>query len=376
MTEKTPDLHVEEEEEDVDGKINYKPPPQKSLQELQELDKDDESLAKYKKSLLGDGPVVADPTAPNVVVTRLTLVCDTAPGPITMDLTGDVAALKKETFVLKEGVEYRVKIHFKVNRDIVSGLKYVQHTYRTGVKDVTGDTKKPVLLRDIAATTVFISAAEVAVIGFFQELERPEVSNFHTVVGKIQEVPFGLSTNPEVLSHYNITSNTISIFRMVDDKRQDLELTDSKKMDATKMSRFIRINELRLVTEYNPVTAIGLFNSPVQTHLLLFTDKTSQDHTEQVRRYREAAELFRGKILFILVDSKVKGNERVISFFSLKKSQLPALAIFHTPDEERDVLPLGEVTVERVQDFCNGFLERKQRVSVQYVGEHLLLTCF
>ncbi|XP_074980359.1 endoplasmic reticulum resident protein 27 isoform X2 [Caretta caretta] len=185
--------------------------------------------------------------------------------------------------------------------------------------DVTGDTKKPVLLRDIAATTVFISAAEVAVIGFFQELERPEVSNFHTVVGKIQEVPFGLSTNPEVLSHYNITSNTISIFRMVDDKRQDLELTDGKKMDATKMSRFIRINELRLVTEYNPV------------------------------------------ILFILVDSKVKGNERVISFFNLKKSQLPALAIFHMPDEEQDVLPLGEVTVERVQDFCNGFLERKQR---------------
>lgn len=30
----------------------------------------------------------ADPTAPNVVVTRLTLVCDSAPGPITMDLTG------------------------------------------------------------------------------------------------------------------------------------------------------------------------------------------------------------------------------------------------------------------------------------------------
>uniref|UniRef100_A0A8C3STB3 Endoplasmic reticulum protein 27 n=1 Tax=Chelydra serpentina TaxID=8475 RepID=A0A8C3STB3_CHESE len=60
-------------------------------------------------------------------------------------------------------------------------------------------------------------------------------------------------TNPKVLSHYNITSNTISIFRMVDDKRQDLKLTDGKEIDATKMSRFIRINELRLVTEYNPV---------------------------------------------------------------------------------------------------------------------------
>uniref|UniRef100_A0ABI7ZWG3 Rho GDP dissociation inhibitor beta n=1 Tax=Felis catus TaxID=9685 RepID=A0ABI7ZWG3_FELCA len=154
MTEKDPEAHLEEDVDELDSKLNYKPPPQKSLKELQEMDKDDESLIKYKKTLLGDGPVVADPTAPNVKVTRLSLVCDSAPGPITMDLTGDLEALKKETFVLKEGVEYRVKINFKeygpwkitgnynyscgaskqVNRDIVSGLKYVQHTYRTGVK--------------------------------------------------------------------------------------------------------------------------------------------------------------------------------------------------------------------------------------------------
>ncbi|XP_015425663.1 PREDICTED: rho GDP-dissociation inhibitor 2 isoform X3 [Myotis davidii] len=113
MTEKAPEPQLEEEEDDLDGKLNYKPPPQKSLQELQEMDKDDESLTKYKKTLLGDGPVVVDPKAPNVTVTRLTLVCESAPGPITMDLTGDLQALKKETFVLKEGVEYRVKICFK-----------------------------------------------------------------------------------------------------------------------------------------------------------------------------------------------------------------------------------------------------------------------
>ncbi|KAM3914314.1 rho GDP-dissociation inhibitor 2 [Leptodactylus fuscus] len=134
MTEKEDVVHDLEDEDDLDGKLNYKPPPQKSLQEIQELDKDDESLAKYKKSLLGEVPVVTDPSTPNVVVTRLTLVCDAAPRPITMDLTGDLTNLKKETFALKEGVEYRVKICFKVYRDIVSGLKYVQHTYRAGVK--------------------------------------------------------------------------------------------------------------------------------------------------------------------------------------------------------------------------------------------------
>lgn len=40
---------VPEEEEPT----SYKPPPEKSLQEMIETDKDDESLRKYKEKLLG-----------------------------------------------------------------------------------------------------------------------------------------------------------------------------------------------------------------------------------------------------------------------------------------------------------------------------------
>ncbi|XP_028841261.1 rho GDP-dissociation inhibitor 3 isoform X2 [Denticeps clupeoides] len=132
MADKETEKHITEEEDETD--LNYQAPAQKSLQEIQELDKDDESLNKYKQALLGSGPVVADLSIPNVQVTRLSLICDQAPGPITMDLKGDLEALKKQNFVMKEGVDYRVKIHFKVNREIVSGLKYVHLTYRKGLR--------------------------------------------------------------------------------------------------------------------------------------------------------------------------------------------------------------------------------------------------
>lgn len=92
-----------------------------------------------KRKILRDGTLTlnshsADPNVPNVIVTRLTLVCSTAPGPLELDLTGDLESFKKQSFVLKEGVEYRIKISFRVNREIVSGMKYIQHTYRKGVK--------------------------------------------------------------------------------------------------------------------------------------------------------------------------------------------------------------------------------------------------
>ncbi|XP_015276777.1 PREDICTED: endoplasmic reticulum resident protein 27 [Gekko japonicus] len=222
------------------------------------------------------------------------------------------------------------------------------------------DVKEPVLLADVAATDAFIRAAEVVVIGFFQDSELPEASEFLTMVQNVQDVLFGFCTSSHVLSHYNVTVSMVSLFRVVDNKRQDLEIRDSKEIDATKLGRFVRMNELRWVTEYNPLTAVGLFNSMVQTHLLLFSDKSSPNHTERMDKYQEAARLFQGKILFILVDSQAKGNDRVMSYFHLKKSQLPAVALYHVPDEEQDVLPLGEVSLEAMKDFCNSFLQRKQ----------------
>ncbi|KAG7267324.1 hypothetical protein CRUP_022258 [Coryphaenoides rupestris] len=89
MAEKEAKSICEEEEDEV--ALNYTPPAQKSLDEIKELDKEDESLNKYKQTLLGAVPIVADLSLPNVQVTRLTLMCEQAPNPITMDLTVDKA---------------------------------------------------------------------------------------------------------------------------------------------------------------------------------------------------------------------------------------------------------------------------------------------
>lgn len=222
--------------------------------------------------------------------------------------------------------------------------------------DGPGASQEPVWLTDVPAAMEFVAAAEVAVIGFFQDVEIPAVTIFHSMVQKFQDVAFGISSDPKVWAHYNITENTISLFRLVDNEQLDLESEDPE-IDATKLSRFIEINNLRLVTEYNSVTVIGLFNSMIQIHLLLIMNKASSEYEESMLRYQKAAKLFQGKILFILVDSGVKENGKVISFFKLKESQLPALAIYRTVDDEWATLPMAEVSVERVQNFCDGFLE-------------------
>ncbi|XP_040823332.1 endoplasmic reticulum resident protein 27 isoform X1 [Ochotona curzoniae] len=220
-------------------------------------------------------------------------------------------------------------------------------------------TQELMWLTDVPAATAFIAAAEVALIGFFQDLELPVVSIFRDMVQNFQDVSFGISNNSEVLTHYNITGNTISLFRLADNEQVNLEGEVIESLNADKLSQFIETNNLHLVTEYNAVTAVGLFSSNIQIHLLLVINKASPEYKENMHRFQKAAKHLRGKALFVLVDSGKKENEKAVSYFKLKKSQLPALTIYRTVDDKWDALPVSEVSVERVQNFYEGFLEGK-----------------
>ncbi|KAJ3393764.1 hypothetical protein HDU84_001171 [Entophlyctis sp. JEL0112] len=45
-----------------------------------------------------------------------------------------IAALDSQIITIKEGVEYRLKVKFRVNHDVVSGLKYMHVVKRSGLK--------------------------------------------------------------------------------------------------------------------------------------------------------------------------------------------------------------------------------------------------
>lgn len=61
------------------------------------------------------------------------MLCVPERADVELDLTGDLSQLKKQVFVIKEGVSYRIRIDFIVQREIVHGLKYIQKTHRLGV---------------------------------------------------------------------------------------------------------------------------------------------------------------------------------------------------------------------------------------------------
>ncbi|VDL71933.1 unnamed protein product [Nippostrongylus brasiliensis] len=92
---------------------------------------DDESLAKYKATLLGASPtnIIVDPSNPKVVIVKsITLLVDGRED-VKMELD-NAGALGNSTFKLKEGCQYRLRFDFYVQREIVTGLKYVHKVSR------------------------------------------------------------------------------------------------------------------------------------------------------------------------------------------------------------------------------------------------------
>lgn len=101
-------------------------------------DQNDESLNRWKASLgLSTGKALAvDPTDKRrCVITSLALE---VPGrsDFVIDLTapGALEGLKSKPFTIKEGAKFRMKANFRVQHEVLSGLKYLQVVKRKGIR--------------------------------------------------------------------------------------------------------------------------------------------------------------------------------------------------------------------------------------------------
>jgi hypothetical protein len=121
------------------GDDDYKPPEAKSVEELMAMKEgEDEALQRYKASLLGAtaGAKTDDPR--RVVITEVGIVPADHP-PIMLDMT----AQGPKKMVIKEGCSYRLQFGFRVQNELVSGLKY-KHVVRVGSsrEDCSARSKK------------------------------------------------------------------------------------------------------------------------------------------------------------------------------------------------------------------------------------------
>lgn len=121
------EVELEEEEEEDTFHVD-KPVP---LKEQIELDKDDESLRKWKEDLLGSlDNIDGTKTEPEVTFTHLRIIID---GRDAVELPIPKKGQKVGShFVLKEKSVYRLQFEFTVKNELLLGLLYANKVWRMG----------------------------------------------------------------------------------------------------------------------------------------------------------------------------------------------------------------------------------------------------
>lgn len=69
------------------------------------------------------------------------------------------------------------------------------------------------------------------------------------------------------------------------------------------------------------------------------------------------------QFLFVLINGAVRGNSRSLGYFGLKTNDLPRVGIYDGDSDMKWLLPEGEITNERVREFCQSFLRGDLKVS-------------
>ena len=110
-----------------------------ALEEILKRDEEDESLRRYKASLLGaaaEGQTIVDPSNPNVVIFDKFVVELEGRDPLIFPLNSAEAllSLQKTKFRIKQGTKFVFRVTFFVQRDIVSGLAYENRVFKHGIR--------------------------------------------------------------------------------------------------------------------------------------------------------------------------------------------------------------------------------------------------
>jgi len=126
------------EEDEVVPDFKVSDSSSKKVDEILKLDQNDKSLNEWKAKLLGEA--VNEDISPKddprrVVIKELRIHIEGRPDVVyTLETKEQVEKLKDTPFTLKEGCHYKTSIKFKVQHELVTGLKHVNTVYKKIIK--------------------------------------------------------------------------------------------------------------------------------------------------------------------------------------------------------------------------------------------------
>jgi len=211
-------------------------------------------------------------------------------------------------------------------------------------------------LTTVAEAKEFAEASDVAVLGLFLDLESEAAKQFMNAAADVDDFKFAISADAEVLKEYEVAADAVLLLKKFDDAKVVME----GELTAAAIVTFVKTESLPLVIEFNHESASKIFGGEIKNHLLIFVGKSHADVEKINTDAKSVAKEFKGKVLFVTVDTDEDDHQRILEFFGMKKSELPAMRLIHLEDDMTKYKPPTEdLTADAMKSFVSEFIEGK-----------------
>lgn len=261
-----------------------------------------------------------------------------------------VDATVEEKSAEKYGVQGYPTIKF-----FVSGKPQEFQGGRTGPEIVSWLKKKSgppaTTVTSVEEAKKFLGENDVAIVGIFADVEGDEAKAFLKAAAQ-GDMMYAITTSADVAAEYGVEAPKIVLFKTFDEPRVDYD----GEFAADDINKFATGNSMPLVMEFTDEAAPKIFGGEIKTHLLLFA-KTSEDSFAGYKEaLTETAKANKGDALFIYIDTDKEDNMRILEFFGLDASDVPAVRLINMAEDMAKFQPeSSDITVEALSAFVKGF---------------------
>lgn len=204
----------------------------------------------------------------------------------------------------------------------------------------------------------FKDSGDVVIVGFFKDQTSADAKVFLEVADETDDFSFAITSDADVYKALEVDNDGVVLFKKFDEGRNSFE----GKIEADSLKKYVKLNSLPLVVEFNHETAGKIFGGEIKSHNLLFISKKSPEFPSSLEVFKTVAKEFKNKALFVTIDTDEEDHERIMEFFGMKKEDTPSMRIIQLAEEMTKYKPeSSDITETNIRSFVQNVLDGKMK---------------